>query len=277
MVMKTKLISVLTAMTMVAVTVVTGCSKDEESDYLSATAPTNADGRANLEVRLMDAPPQYDYESVNIEIKRVGVYLEPGETGARPQWVYLTTSAGTYDMLSLVNGKDVLLANEFVTPGHITQMMIEFGDHNSLVLDDRAYHLVPSDGQTKLLMKTDLYVTADAVLPVMIDFDVARSVVLKDDAYVLRPVARAISLTRTGSIHTSTRVITGGATAVFADDGMNQYTTYADRNTGEVLLRGLPPGGYTLMIYYPNADRPVVIEGVRVAAGVVTNVDGTLP
>lgn len=263
----------LTAMTMVATAVITGCSKPDDSDELTASEATFTEGRANLEVRLMDAPPRYDFESVSIEIKRVGVYVQPDATGARPRWIYLTTSAGTYDMLSLVNGKDALLAHEFVPPGRITQVMLEFGDHNSLVLDDRAYHLIPSDGQTKLLMNTDMYVTADAVLPVMIDFDVARSVLLQDDAYVLRPVARAINLKRTGSIHAQTRVITGGTTAVFADDGINIYTTYADRSSGTMLMRGLPPGRYTLKIYYSGSDRPVVYEGVNVVAGAVTDVD----
>lgn len=271
--MKTKLITVLTAMTMVAAATFTGCAKPDETEDLAASDAANIEGRANLEIRLMDAPPRYDFESVNIEVKRVGIYLEPSAPGERPRWVYLTTSAGNYDMLSLVNGRDALLATQFVQPGRITQMMLEFGDHNAMVMDERQYPLVMSDGRTELLLTTDFYVTEDEVLPVMIDLDVARSVVTDNGAYLLRPVARAIDLTKTGSVHARTTVVTGGTNAVFADNGTNVYTAYADRGTGELLMRGLAPGRYTISIYYPGADRPVVIDDVRVEARAVTELD----
>jgi hypothetical protein len=267
--MKPKLITVLSAMTLFAFAGIMGCARpDEESDELTATE-ARVEGRSNLEIRLMDAP-SYNYEMVNIDIKSLAVYVEPVATGQRPRWVELTTSAGNYNMLKLVNGTDVLLAAQYIPPGRVTQIALRFGDFSNVVVDGRPYGLSLADGQTKILIRTDQVVTSDAVTPIMLDFDVARSVFLRDDGYVLRPVVRGISLKKTGSVHGTVEVVRGSV-AIFAESGSFTYTTYADMHSGHFLLRGLPPGTYVVKIFYPGMDAPEIHRGVRVTPGTVTD------
>lgn len=264
---KTKLISVLSVMTLITVAGMTACERPDEMEELTATE-AKVEGRTNLEVRLMDAP-SFDYDMVNIDIQSLWVYIEPEATGQRARWFELTTSSGNYNMLKLVNGNDVLLAAQWIPPGRITQMAMEFGDYSNVVVDGRSYRLVHADGVTKRIFKVDHWVTADAITPIMLDFDVARSIFLQNDAYVLRPVIRGIALNRTGSIHGRTEPVRGSV-AIFANNGIDQYTTFADYGTGEFLLRGIPPGRYTVMIYYPGVDRPEVHDGIRVTVGTVS-------
>jgi hypothetical protein len=267
--MKTKLITVLSAMTLLLTAGIIGCARPDETEELTAIE-AKVNGRANIEIRLMDAPA-LNFEMVNIDIKSIAVYVEPTATGSRPRWVELTTSAGNYNMLKLVNGVDVLLAHQYIPPGRVTQIALRFGDFSNVVVDGRPYHLVPSDGMTKILIMTDQVVTADAVTPVMLDFDVARSIFLRDDGYVLRPIVRAISLNRTGSIHGNVEPI-HGSVAIMAESGSSTYTTYADLNSGEFLLRGVPPGTYVVKIFYPGTDGPEIHDGVKVTAGTVTDI-----
>lgn len=270
--MKTKLNTVL-AVTIVAFAALAGCSRPNETDDVLLSDAATVEGRTNLEVRLMDAPSPYNFEMMNLDITGVSVYIEPEATGERARWFNLNTSAGTYNLLSLVNGKDALLASQFIPPGRITRVALSFnGQNSSVVVDARPYRLVPSDDQEKVVMNVDAYVTQDKILPLMLDFDVARSVILRDDAYVLRPVVRAMVLSRTGSVHGQVKDAQGSV-AVFADNGIMQYTTYADRSAREFLLRGIPPGTYMIKIYYPESDHAEVHEGVRVEAGAVAEIN----
>lgn len=256
-------------MTLVAFAGITSCTRPaDEPDELAATE-ARSQGRCNLEIRLMDAP-SYNYEMVNIDIKSLAVYVEPIATGQRPRWVELTTSAGNYNMLKLVNGNDVLLAAQYIPPGKVTQIALRFGEYSNVVVDGRPYRLSPADGQTKILIKVDEAVAGDAVTPIMLDFDVARSIFLQDDGYVLRPIVRGTSLNKTGSVHGRVEPIRGSV-AIFAESGSSTYTTYADLHSGEFLLRGLPTGTYVVKIYYPGTDGPEIHHGVSVKAGTVTD------
>jgi hypothetical protein len=270
--MKTKLISVLTAMTVIAFAGITSCSRPDETEDIPVNGDATIGGRANLEVRLMDAP-SYDYEMVNVNITGLSIYIVPEATGERERWYELSASTGNYNLLSLVNGKYALLANQYVPPGRITHVALKIGGPNSVVVKGVSHPLVMSDGLDKVVLKVDEYVTADGKLPLMLDFDVARSVFAQEDVYTLRPVVRGMNLVRTGSIHGQAQLVEGSV-AVFADNGVTQYTAYADRASGEFLLRGLVPGSYTVMIYYPGADRPEVYGSISVQAGAVSELRG---
>jgi hypothetical protein len=263
-VMKTKLISVLMAMALIASFATIGCERDEETNALTGEPGNARTGRAHLQVRIMDAPSPYRFEAANIDIKAVNIYLEPIATGQRPYWLSLNIRGGVHDMLSLVNGTDLLLADQYIEDGKITQVAFVLGPNNSVVIDGREQHLVTSGTSSMAVVNTNFNITADAPLLMMLDFDAARSIKQQTDAYLLRPVIRAVDIERTGAIHGKTNVLRRG-TAVFALDSRGvEYSTFVDRTTGEFLLRGLPSGMYSVRIYNPASDIPSVYDGIKV-------------
>ncbi len=274
--MKTKLISVLTAMTLVASFAIVSCERDQELDAL--TSASNVESRAHLQVRLMDAPSPYNFEAANIQIKAVNIYVEPSGRGQRPRWMSLNIRSGIFDMLTLVNGKDMLLADQYIPNGKITQVALVLGPENSVVIGGRSHHLVTDGTSPSVIMRTDFSVTEDAPFLMMLDFDAAQSITKQTDYYRLKPVVHAIDIERTGSIHGKTRIVRGSV-AVFADGatGTNRiFSSYAS-NTGEFLLRGLPSGTYQVRIYYPESDHAETFDNVRVSGNSVTELDSTFP
>src|SRR5687768_4491988 len=113
----------------------TACNKDQETV-----------GKATLQVRLTDAPG--DYEAVYIDLQ--GVEINASETSDETAgWVRLkNTQAGVYDLLKLTNGLDTLLASDMIPAGKIAQIRLILGDKNSVTVNGNSYTLkTPSSQQ----------------------------------------------------------------------------------------------------------------------------------
>lgn len=255
--MRTKLIGAVAAV-LLLMGGLSSCHKDEST------------GR--MQVRIMDAPSPYDFESIYLDVIRVEINVDP-DGRRESEWIALSTGAGVYDMLTLVNGTDVLLADEEIPAGQVSQIRLILGTGNTIVVDGVSYPLtIPSGEESGLKINVHEFVGDGAPLMLMLDFDAAHSIVVRGNGeYHLKPVLRGIVLNRTGSIHGTTTVVAGGGVAVIAD--MNTpaaYATYADRTTGEFMLRGLNPGTYTVKVYYPDSDHAVTFENIAVSANSVT-------
>jgi hypothetical protein len=256
--MNTKLFSVVAAVLLVLTATITSCHRNEG-------------GTGRLHVRMMDAPSPYDYDAIYLDVLGVEVNVSPD--GGSEKWISLPTGAGIYDMLTLVNGTDLLLADEDIPAGKIQEVRLILGDGNTIIVDGISHELVvPSSASSGLKIKVDEIIGNGSDLTLMLDFDAAHSIVRQGHGgYHLNPVIRGIILERTGSIHGTTTVVAGGSVAVIADMNVTAtYSTYTDRTSGEFLLRGLPPGTYTVKIYYPDSDRAVVFENIVVSANSVT-------
>jgi hypothetical protein len=255
--MRTKLFNVV-AVLVVLLAGMTSCNRDKG-------------GVGHLTMRMMDGPSPYDYDAIYLDVLGVEVNVLPD--GGDEKWISTNAGAGVYDMLTLVNGTDVLLVNEDIPAGRIQEVRLILGDGNTIVVDGVSHELVvPSSATSGLKIKVDEVVGDGSTLTLMLDFDAAHSInVQGNGGYHLKPVIRGIILERTGSIHGTTTVVAGGSVAVIADMNVTStYTTYADRTNGEFLLRGLSPGTYTVRVYYPDSDRAVVFENIVVTANSVT-------
>jgi hypothetical protein len=258
--MKTKLLGVIAAGLLVLAGSLTSCNRDEN-------------GTGRLQVRIMDAPSPYDFDAIYLDVVRVEAHVDAD--GGEGEWILLGTAAGVYDMLTLVNGTDVLLANEEIPAGHISQIRLVLGPGNTIVVDGISHPLtIPSGEESGLKINVHEYVGDGTQLTLMLDFDAAHSIVVNASGYKLKPVLRGIVLEHSGSIHGTTTVVAGGSVAVIADmNAGTTYATYTNRATGEFLLRGLPPGTYTVKVYYPDSDRAVVYENIVVSANTVAELN----
>lgn len=232
----------------------TSCNKDNE-------------GTARLQVRLTDAPG--DYQAVHVDIKGIEINGGDGESG----WVALkNVRPGVYDLLKLTGGLDTLLATEELPAGRISQIRLILGENNSVKTGDRVYALkTPSAMQSGLKLNVNATLTEGVTYTILLDFDAARSVVSAGNSggFNLKPVIRSVVEAQSGAIKGSVTPALA-APAVFAISGTDTVSTaYADA-TGTFLLRGVKPGTYQVVIQPKEGYQGHTAHNVSVTLGNVT-------
>lgn len=153
---------------------------------LTACSKNDNGGTSTVNVRMTDAPGAFD--KVNIDIREVRVNLT-GDSATG--WTTLNTKAGIYDLLTLQNGKDTLLATGQVTTGTLKQIRFILGSNNNIIVNGVEYPLtIPSGSESGLKINVDKKLNA-TLETLIIDFDAASSVKLETDgSYKLRPVLK---------------------------------------------------------------------------------------
>jgi len=242
----------------------TGCSLD------------SSPGMGTLEVRLHDAP--VNYEEVNIFVERVEVNRMDSEDG----WQVVSEPNQSYNILELTNGNFEVLADVELEEGLYSQIrLILSRDENSVVIDGKKSGLfVPSGAQTGVKLNVDAEIREGIRYILMLDFDAKRSVVRTGNApfpgYLLKPVIRASNEAVTGNIGGVVTPFDANAIVYAIAGGDTLSTTFADTLNGEFLLVGLEEGMYDVSIEPREESYAATrIDGVEVEVGVTTGL-GTI-
>jgi hypothetical protein len=206
-------------------------------------------GSARLQVRLTDAPG--DYDEVNVDVRSVQIHKSDG--AGEEGWVTLPQiNPGVYNLLDFANGRDTLLASADLPSGRISQIRLVLGDNNSLKLKGQAQRIpltTPSGQAAGLKVKINADLREDVTYVVLLDFDAARSVVKRGNGgYNLKPVIRTLTEAVAGGIR-------GTVTPAAAKPGI--YVISANQDTiggfaddyGRFLIKGVPAGTYTVKFY----------------------------
>jgi len=220
-------------------------------------------GTSRMEVRLTDAPG--DYDEVNVEIASVQVHKEDGDNESG--WITLDEiHPGIYNLLDFANGRDTLLASASLPAGHISQIRLILGDDNTLKLKDGSVvDLKTPSGQTsgvKLQLNADL--ESDVTYMVLLDFDAAKSVVARGNGqYNLKPVVRTITEAIAGGIRgkvTPAEYKPGIYVISAANDTIGGFAN----DNGDFLIKGVEAGTYTVKFYTEDAAHDTTVENVSV-------------
>ena len=157
--------------------IIASCSKDNSNN-----------GTSVLQVRLTDAPTNYD--EVNVDIREVKVKFSD-DSSSTSGWVTLATNVGVYNLLGLQNGVDTLLASSPLPQDTIKEIRFVLGPNNTIKDAGVVYPLtVPSGAESGLKLKINKSLNA-SLETVIIDFDAALSVLKQNTGdYKLRPVLR---------------------------------------------------------------------------------------
>lgn len=156
--------------TFLLLTCVSACKKEDSSTV--------------LRMKLTDAPAAY--EEVNIDLKSINIKLD-GDTS---NWISITTIPGVYNLLSLQNGIDTLIAQHSLPLGNLKEIRLVLGDNNSIRSEGETYPLtVPSGSESGLKIKLNKQLRAP-IDSVTIDFDAALSIFNESGGYKLKPVVR---------------------------------------------------------------------------------------
>jgi hypothetical protein len=236
------------------------CTKNENSST----------DKAHLQVFLVDDPASYD--KVIIDVKDVQINVTNDSTGG---WQSLSTvSAGAYDLLTLANDHDTLLAKSDIPSGTIHQMRLVLGTNNYIVVNGQQIPLqTPSAQQSGLKLNIQQSVTSGILYTITLDFDAAKSIVKTgNNNYILKPVIRTLFNAVGGSIKGFVLPDTL-TTKIFAIQGPDTIASTFTLNGG-YLIKGLPVGSYNLR--FVPTDTTFLSEGrngVAVTLGNVTVVD----
>lgn len=214
----------------------TSCDEDKEN------------GSAKLKISLTDAPG--DYAAVNVDV--IGVEINRQTTEAEANWEPLTLlKPGIINLLSLSNGRQLLLTSADIPAGTISQIRLKLGNNNTLVLKDgRTVALNTPSGQTSgLKLQLNQELKADVTYEILLDFDAAKSVVPRGNTgqYNLKPVIRTNTLAIKGGIR-------GKVTPAEAKPGILVLTAandtiaggFTDAATGDFIIKGISAGTYTV-------------------------------
>lgn len=246
--------------------IMSGCSTNEPA----------ADGQSRFQVRLTDAPG--DYEAVWIDVEDVLINRGDDTTGDGGWESLPGVQAGDYNLLDLVNGKDTILVDAVIPSGRINQLRLVLGDDNWITVNGEDLPLTtPSAQQSGLKLNIHADVTPGIEYGLTLDFDVAKSIVKAGNSgkYILKPVIRTILDAQGGNLQGAV-MPDSVQTAILAIAGSDTISTYTAENGG-FLFKSLEPGTYQLS-FIPDSISgylPYDTTGVTVEEGQITDI-GTI-
>ena len=260
--MKTTTILVVSVLLLVCLLALAqSCSKTGSGDR----------GQASLQVSLTDDPG--DFEAVQIDIQDVQVNLVGnGDNG----WESLSgVHKGVYDLLTLVDDHDTLLADAVITSGRLYQLRLILGTENYVKVNGSMIQLnLPPGQQSGLTLRVQQYISGGTVFKALLDFDVARSVIFVDSAtYNLIPAIRTVFDFVGGSFRgwVNPKDV---RTTVFAVQGPDTVASTFTGQEGGYVIKGLAEGIYSL--YFNPSDtihKDSMLTGIVVLNKEVTELD----
>ncbi len=225
--------------------------------------------QARLSIRLTDAPG--DYEEVLIDVQEVQINLTADENSG---WQTLqSTEKGVYNLLDFTNGMDTLLVDEFLPAGKISQMRLVLGSNNQVKKDGEYYYLdTPSAQQSGLKFNVHADLKDGITYKLWIDFDAGRSIVEKGNGkYSLKPVIRTYTQATSGAVKGSILPLEASPYVMAISAEQDTLGTYADKETGFFMIKGVEPGTYKLKIEPVDGYEEKTIEAVEVQLDNVTD------
>lgn len=141
-----------------------------------------------IEVRVTDAPPEYDIATIDITFSEVAIHTA-GDNGDG-EWTYITISGGSLNLLLLQDGVNALLATGIVTAGNYTQLRV--------IIDDIAVTLVGGGEPPEVILPSGElkfvrpFTIEDGITTtLLLDFIAAESIVVTGDGKIIfKPVVQ---------------------------------------------------------------------------------------
>jgi hypothetical protein len=240
---------------------VISCSKNGASDR----------GQARFQVFLTDDPG--DYEAVYIDIQDVQLnFTGNGDNG----WQSLQgVNKGVYDLLTLADNRDTLLADADIPSGRVYQLRLILGTENFVKVNGTMIKLnSPADQQAGLKLKVQQYISGGMLFKVILDFDALKSIVFVDSSnYNLKPAIRTVFEFVGGSISGYVRP-KDFRTSVYAIQGIDTVASTITGQEGGYTIKGIAEGYYSLFFNPQDSTRKdSLIAGLYVVNKAVTVVD----
>ncbi|MET7001018.1 DUF4382 domain-containing protein [Chitinophaga defluvii] len=230
-------------------------------------------GKSRLQVALTDDPG--DFRAVYIDVQDVNIsYTEDDDNG----WLPLPgIKKGMYNLLTLVNDKDTVLADATINSGTIKEIRLVLGDNNWVVTNrgDSVKLQTPSGQSSGVKLKINMPVTDGILYKLLLDFDVAKSIHEAGNSgkYMLHPVIRTILAAQGGTIQGAVWP-DSVKTAIIVLNGADTVASTYTGAGGAYTIKGVNAATYALH-YLPTDTtyNAAIKDGITVNVGSVTTVD----
>jgi hypothetical protein len=187
-----------------------------------------------------------DYDQVNVDVQSVEIHTNSGG------WITLNGYPGIYNLLDLTNGIDTLIASDSIPTGTVSQIRLNLGPNNTIMVDSVMHPLeVPSGYSSGLKINVHQAIAGGTAYTLLLDFDAGHSIVETGNGeYKLKPVIHGQFVNGAVTGNTITGVVMPAASNAFvsATSTSDTASTYINSTTGQFLLQNLSPGSYTIWI-----------------------------
>lgn len=252
------------------------CQKDVSGNDGSVPA-----GKQKLSIYLADGPT--DYQQVLVDIQQIAVKLDtcarngdddhdgPGCDDDHDSmhhceyWDTLDIRPGVYDLLTLRNGVDTLLATGFTLPGKVVRIKVTLGNNNSVLVDSVSHPLNLVNHQNFIFVnihREHLDSLTSNNFQLYLDFDLSRSIRYFNGQYWLRPVLLPFGRHSTGEIEGKVRPVHSYGMIKAYNGTDTGYARPFDQ--GEFKIRGLREGTYSVFIDGVNGYQDTTISNIIV-------------
>jgi hypothetical protein len=247
------------------------------------------EGQQRVKIFLSDNPVNFD--AVYVDIQQVIVQVIPDSCRGRDNnnndcyddneyrcsiWDTLDIRAGVYNLLSLSNGTDTLLANGLTLAGRVNKIKLVLGDNNSVVIDSVSYPLSLWGSQHTVTLQVkgaDIDELTPADLQLWLDFDAGGSIVrVSNNRFVLKPKIKIFVPDLTASI--KGKVLPREAKAVVsAVANGDTLIAIPYHHNGEFKIRGLKGDSAVVFINATAGGyRDTTLTGVSLQSGKTTDI-----
>ena len=142
-----------------------------------------------LEIRVTDAPPEYEVNAINVTIAHIQIHQADDEEDGEASWITVIEEPKTFELLQL-RGVEEILGEENIEAGHYTQIRLNVGSVIATIDGEDVDVVLPSG---KLKLVGSFAVNSDEKTILTLDFDADKSLVFTGDGKVLfKPVVKLI-------------------------------------------------------------------------------------
>lgn len=225
---------------------------------------------SRIQLKLVDAEGDYDKVLVNIiDVKYNRSDDDEGWVSFEGFTLPITDDPeNRVDLTELIAGNSLVLTDEDIDSGMLSQVRLILGDGNAIVLEDSEDEIplkTPSAQQSGLKLHLDTELVAGYSYTFVLDWDVQKSIVKAGNSgnYNLKPVIRVTAEVNSGTISGTIAdaddglPIVGATVYVYKEGETDAFTSTFTSDEGLFMLQGLPEGNYTLEIMNTDYDNLV--------------------
>ncbi len=265
-----------------ALAILTGflaCNKENGSNT-DASIPA---GQSKMSIYMMDGP--VEYYKVLIDIRQVAIKIDTSKHQGDDDnglqwdddwkntiWDTLSITPGVYDLLSLRNGVDTLLAAGNYPTGKVIKVRITLGSDNTIFTDSlTSYPLVifgPHPYFDVNVRREHVFDVSNNQFKLWLDFNLHRSIFFWSGTFYLKPYIIIFNDHTTGRIE-GLVLPPGSSPLVQAYNSTD--TIYAVPGWGGgYLVRGVSPGTYSIAVMGHNGFNDTSMANIVVEGGHTT-------